>query len=423
MRFNIFRREQPVPIQSSDSAQGESIGGRNFAGEVERADGSRVSPSVSAWYRGVEVRANASSQLRPEVQRLDREGGNFCPYNYGKFKHLNYLMQVRPNDYENAAQMAKRKEILKINDGNAYIYIERDIYGDIYALHLCNSGSYNALSDTYSGTYSPRGHKFSDVPSRDIIHLRNTFTEDGGMRGIPTLRYAARCLNISATNERQSLEVASKGGRFKVLLTQAQERMNAIGGKLNSKQMEDRRQKMLSELYTGDVGVVPYGTDVKNISMNMQDMQLLENRKFSVPEIARFLGVPTSMLMETTNSNYKTSEHATLELFRTLAASIHEEELEYTSKLIGEEGFGVLKIHLCEKPLFRLDLSSQASWNMNRLQTGVATVNELRNEQDMPSIEGGDTLMLSANLKSIDMLLSGSTGNSVQLSGEEGGAA
>ena len=60
---------------------------------------------------------------------------------------------------------------------------------------------------------------------------------------------------------------------------------------------------------------------------------------------------------------------------------------------------------------------------MNRLQTGVATVNELRNEQDMPSIEGGDTLMLSANLKSIDMLLSGSTGNSVQSSGEEGGAA
>ena len=108
---------------------------------------------------------------------------------------------------------------------------------------------------------------------------------------------------------------------------------------------------MLSELYTGDVGVVPYGTDVKNISMNMQDMQLLENRKFSVPEIARFLGVPTTMLMETTNSNYKTSEHATLELFRTLAASIHEEELEYTSKLIGEEGFGVLKIHLEQEPL------------------------------------------------------------------------
>ncbi|MDY4926352.1 MAG: hypothetical protein SO142_03920 [Prevotella sp.] len=41
---------------------------------------------------------------------------------------------------------------------------------------------------------------------------------------------------------------------------------------------------------------------------------------------------------------------------------------------------------------------------MNRLQTGVATVNELRNEQDMPSVEGGDMLLLSANLKSLDML-------------------
>lgn len=404
MKFNIFRRENVVGRQPTDNIPSDTSIGGNFAGEIEHADSRRQSPTVSAWYRGVEIRANAASQLRAEVQRLDRAGGNYCLYNYGDFRHINYLLQVRPNPYENAAQMAKRKELMKIYDGNAYIYVKRDIYGRIDALYLCNSGSYNALDDTYNVTYSPHNYSADKVPSSDIIHLRNTFTEDSGMRGIGTLKFAARALNISATNEKQSLDVASKGGRFKVLLTQAQERMNAIGGKLNTKQMEDRRQKMLSELYSGDVGVVPYGTDVKNISMNMQDMQLLENRRFSVPEVARFLGVPPSMLMDTTNANYKTSEHATLELFRTLSASIHEEELEYTSKLLGEDAFGVMKVHLCEKPLFRLDLASQASWNMNRLQTGVATVNELRNEQDMPSVEGGDMLLLSANLKSFDML-------------------
>lgn len=407
MRFfnlDIQMREGVGGKKEEKPAAEPSVSGGSFEAKIEHAAGFNSAPTVSAWYRGVELRSNAMAQLRMEFQQRDKEGGNFVQCNRGIAKRLNYLLQVRPNDYENAAQMARRKEILRIMKGNAYIYIERDSYDDIKALHLCTSGIYNPVDDSYQITYSPKCTS-KIVPSGDIVHLRNTFTAEDGMYGISTLTYAARALNINATNDKQSLEVAGKGGRLKLLLTQAKERFQAIGGKFSQDQMEKRKRELQEDLYKGDVGVIPYGTEVQQYSMSAADMQILESRKFGVAEIGRFLGLNPQLLGDITNSNYKTAEFITLELYRTLAPLIHEEELEWNSKVLGSELYGVQRFHLCEKPLFRLDLAAQAQWNKNRLETGVATINELRSENDMPTIDNGDKVLVSANLKTIEMLM------------------
>lgn len=400
------RREVGGQSQANEATEtAGSVTGGSFEAKIEHAGGFTTAPTVSAWYRGVELRANAMAQLRMEFQQRDKVGGNFVQYERGEqARRLNYLLQVRPNDYENAAQMARRKEILRIMRGNAYIYIERDSFDEIKALHLCTDGSYNELDDTYNITYSPRSITRT-VPASEVIHLRNTFTTPDGMQGISTLSYAARALNINATNDKQALEVAGKGGRLKLLLTQAKEKFQAIGGKFNQDQMEKRKQQLQEDLYKGDVGVIPFGTEVQQYSMSAADMQILESRKFGVAEIGRFLGLNPQLLGDITNSNYKTAEFISLELYRTLAPSIHEEEMEWNGKVLGAKLYGVQRFHLCEKPLFRLDLAAQAQWNKNRLETGVATVNELRAENDMPTVENGDMVMLSANLKTIEMLM------------------
>lgn len=419
--LDIQMREGVGSKSRKEAAAEPSVAGGSFEAKIEHASGFNTSPTVSAWYRGVELRANAMAQLRLEFQQRDKKGGNFVQYERGPVaKKLNYLLQVRPNDYENASQMARRKEILRIMKGNAYIYIERDIDDEIKAIHLCSNGSYNQSNDTYNIVYTPKGI-CKTVSSCDIIHLRNTFTSEDGMTGISTLSYASRALNINATNDKQALEIAGKGGRLKLLLTQAKEKFQAIGGKLSQDQMEKRKNELQEDLLKGDVGVIPYGTDVKEYSMNAADMQILESRKFGVAEIGRFLGLNPQLLGDITNSNYKTAEFITLELYRTLAPLIHEEEMEWNSKVLGAELYGVQRFHLCEKPLFRLDLAAQAQWNKNRLETGVATINELRAENDMPTVSNGDKVLVSANLKTIEMLMK--EGQTTTISGEEGGAA
>lgn len=429
--FNPFQQRESAatkPQAKEAVADTGSVAGGSFEAKIEHAGGFNSAPTVSAWYRGVELRANAMAQLRMEFQQRDRRGHNYTQSDKDPLaKRLNYLLQVRPNYYENAAQMARRKEILRIMKGNAYIYIERDAMDEIKALHLCNEAAYDVQSDTYNIIYSPRNIS-RVVSSSEIVHLRNTFTSPDGLVGISTLSYAARALNINATNDKQALEVAAKGGRLKLLLTQAKERFQAIGGKMNQKQMDDRKRQLQDDLYKGDVGVIPFGTEVQQYSMSAADMQILESRRFGVAEIGRFLGLNPQLLGDITNSNYKTAEFITLELYRTLAPLIHEEECEWNAKVLGTELYGVQRFHLCEKPLFRLDLAAQAQWNKNRLETGVATINELRAENDQPTIKDGDKILVSANLKTIEMLLkegtpSGSPAPGAGAEGEEGGAS
>jgi hypothetical protein len=56
-------------------------------------------------------------------------------------------------------------------------------------------------------------------------------------------------------------------------------------------------------------------------------------------------------------------------------------------------------------PLRRLDAKGQAEIDKIHLETGVNTVNELRNQYDLPAIKDGDEPMASANLMTLKALM------------------
>ena len=53
---------------------------------------------------------------------------------------------------------------------------------------------------------------------------------------------------------------------------------------------------------------------------------------------------------------------------------------------------------------FCFDLESRGKYWKQVIETGLYTVNELRREENKPDVEGGDTVLVSANLKSITNL-------------------
>ena len=62
---------------------------------------------------------------------------------------------------------------------------------------------------------------------------------------------------------------------------------------------------------------------------------------------------------------------------------------ELNAKLLTPFDFGQRRFHVCEQPLLRLDMKSQADIDLKRLQTGWSP-NEIRGQYDMPAVEGGD---------------------------------
>ena len=107
---------------------------------------------------------------------------------------------------------------------------------------------------------------------------------------------------------------------------------------------------------------------------------------------------PRPLLMLDTNSHYNDYTNATMEyLQRTIAPLARELEDLFDAKFLTYLDFGKRRFHMCELPLLRMDLEKQAKVDQLRLQMGW-TVNEIRNQYDMPAIEKGDTPYVSTNL-------------------------
>jgi HK97 family phage portal protein len=165
-------------------------------------------------------------------------------------------------------------------------------------------------------------------------------------------------------------------------------------------------RKFEGDWQSNDVVLLDNVMDPTIISQTAQQLQLLENRGFQVSDLARILGVPRIMMMEDAGSSYKMPEHATQEfMLRTIQPRIREWEDEMNAKLLTADDWGKRRIHVCELPLRRLDAKGQAEIDKIHLETGVNTVNELRNQYDLPSIADGDEPMASANLMTLKALM------------------
>ena len=359
---------------------------------------------IGAYYRALSLRAMTFGQLVPEYQKCDKKGGgNFVPDNYGNAKELNWLLQVRPNPLMTSVKLLENLRLQAIQQGNGVAYIERNAIGDIKAIWLCTSAALDIVTNTYAISYKSIGgdKALNGVPASDVLHLRNTFSYDGGLTGVPTLVYMRDALTLDATNMRLQTENAAKGGRVKMLLTQGDQKSLGAVGKYKKSQMMSAKQQ-LQESIGDDVVVVPWETSVTPMSMTATEMDILSSRTFTIGEVSRFMGVPKILLGDASNSSYKTPEAALQEFYKfTIQPEIREFEDEANYKILSSGDWGVHRIHLCERDLMRLDPMAQAQLNEKLLGIGVKTINEIRREYDQPTISGGDDAFVTVQAQKV----------------------
>lgn len=404
--WRLFRREQTatpgVPSTTDPNAQeNQQPKGANWEANIVRPIG-RASLLIPAWYRGVTLLMQTMGQMVTQWQKRNQEGGNFIEDRYGIGRKINYLLQVRPNPLMTASQMQEQIVYRQIYWGNAYVYIERDEYGDPAYLWLCTGGGYDPITNTYNVTFN-REHgpqTIMSVPAQDVIHFKNVIMTDSMYMGRPVIEFAMQALSIAATADDQTLKDVAKGGKYKVLIQEQKSTNNTMGllGRANQNELRKATQQFSEDWVANDVVMLDNVADAKLLSQTAQQLQLLEQRGFEVADLARILGIPRLMMMEEAGSAYKMPEHATQEfLLRTIQPRIREWEDELNSKLLREEDFGRRRIHVCELALRRLDAKGQAEIDKMHMETGWS-VNEIRALYDLPAIEGGDLHYVSTNL-------------------------
>ena len=409
----VMVREAPSPTSTQKPSNGKKqpTKGGSFEERIVSARKPQTALTVSAVYRATELRAKTIGQMPVQYQQKDNEKGNFLPWMYGLGKRMNYLLQEEPNPLMSGPALWEQVTINRLMWGNGFVYIERDVFGDPVHLWLAECGGFDWGNNTYNITYMTNYGPMMkvNVKPQDIMHFPNTFRFDDGIWGKSTLRYAAETLSLIKTEKAQSLETAAKGGRVKLIIGEekpASTQGTLASGLLSKDAMNDYADEINDRIYQKDV-VAMRGLDkIQNISMSAQDMQLIEQLNLGLDDVARFWAVPRPLLMLDTNSHYNDYSNATMEfLSRTIGPDKTDMEKEIARKLLGVKYYGVRRIHICDKPLLAMDPERQAKVAKMQLEAGIKTVNELRAEHDMPTVENGDEPMASANLLTLKALL------------------
>lgn len=403
--FRLFQRREVSQPSSGEEAPKQ---GGNWQANVVRPFG-RGSLLIPTWNRCVCLLMQTMGQMVVQYQSRNKDGGNYVENLWGPNGAFNYLLQKRPNPIMTASQMQEQIEFRKIYFGNAYVYI--DYWGGDFpvALWLCTQANYDYMRNVYTSIQysSDRGQIVrQNVPAENVLHFKNVYMSDDFYTGIPTIEYAFKTLTIAATGDDQALQDMAKGGKHKVLIQEQQSPTLGTRGRANRQELRDMKEEFTKDWMSNDVAILDNVADAKIISQTAQQLQLLEQRGYSDEAICRLMGVPKIMAMIGDGGSYKMPEHATQEfLLRTIQPRIREHEDEYNTKLLSMEDFGKRRIHVCEMALRRLDPKGQAEIDKLRLEAGTATVNELRKQYDMPTVENGDEPMASANLLTLKALI------------------
>jgi HK97 family phage portal protein len=285
--------------------------------------------------------------------------------------------------------------------GNAYIVPQYDAASmDISRLILCSPGSvaHDTLNDTYTVTDTVNGLT-GTYAENEIIHIKN-YTRDG-KHGLSTLAFARSAVEIAKAGDIETLNRFENGGNVRGIVSND---TSVRGfGEYQDNELKKTATDLDERFRTGArIVSLPGQVQFSALSINSTDMQFLETRKFTVREICRFFNVPPQLVYDTTAENYKNAEMANVAfLNNSLNTILRKIEVELLRKLVPFALYGKRKILFDRRSLYACDLDSKVKYQAQTIAAGIYTVNEWRKEENRQPVEGGDTVLISANLRKL----------------------
>ena len=286
--------------------------------------------------------------------------------------------------------------------GNSYWLItDRDNLGfpkQVYNLHpdyvkIERKDGY--ICYTYDGKNLYK--KYSSLtPDGEVIHIKNF--EQGSDYGLSPIEAGAEAIGISLASEEFAGKFFSNGavmsGVIEMESTPSEEALRVLKQSFNRKHQGSKKAH--------NIGILTENAKWKPISINHQQMQFLETRKFNKIEVCGLFRVPPYLigdLSETTKLGSSIEEQNRVFYELTLLPYINRIEQAMTMMLPRGQ-FARIDV----SGLLRASISQRYNaYNLGR-NAGFLSVNEIRAKEDLPPLdeEIGNTYLQNLNQTSIE---------------------
>lgn len=342
---------------------------------------------MSTVYSCVRLLADTVSSL--PVGAYVRRGRNRLPYATVYGDQPNWVS--KPNRETTRLEFYEQIVTSFKLEGNAYILIVRNDQGDVEELYVIDPRNvrierlapneplvyFVKVKDT-QGIYEQR------LSDKDVLHIPD-FRLPGQRYGLSPI---AACRTTIASAMAADVYAASyfgnaanPGGVIEVPTELTQEQASDIGRDWNITHTGPYR--------AGKIGILSGGASFKPLTINAQDAQLLDTRRFSVEEIARIFRVPLSLLGHPVAGamSFASVEAQNLSFVQHSLRPILE-RIEQSLSTLLPEADGFIRFNL--DALLRGTTIERYDAYTKGLREGFLSLNDVHAYEDMAPIESGD---------------------------------
>lgn len=284
--------------------------------------------------------------------------------------------------------------------GNAYARLVRNDLGEVIEMWPLASDQVEVdvlVDKTIVYKYQYEG-QVAVYDEKSILHWRD---KGNGIVGMSRLDYMRSSVGVAISAQNHTADVYNKSGKrpgvFMIDKLLTADQRTAIRN----------NYKGLTEGSDDDLLVLEAGAKFEPLSLTPADLQLLDTRKFSVEDIARWFGISSVMINDTNKTTtWGTGIGQLIEGFykfrlRPMLESL-EQCLERRVLTAGQRETYSVEFSL--DAILRGSLADRLDAGAKGVQNGLYTRNEWRQLENLPKMEGGDLLTAQVNLAPVDQL-------------------
>jgi HK97 family phage portal protein len=358
---------------------------------------SRGTMALTAAWGSVRLLADVVSGFPADA--FVRSGGVRRPYRPGGQKPSWMTVPIPDEPGYTFNQLISECIVSLYTDGNSFLYCPVDENGEVLEVRAVDPRRVTIFREGREVKYRVQQGATTDfvVYGQDtMIHIP-LLTMPGELRGINPVEQLRRTLGLATTIEESAASLFGSASMPSGIIE--------VPHDLTKDQAESLKAGWIrhhtgTNMYTP--GVLTGGSKFVPTAFNPEDTQLLASRSFSTEEIARIFRVPPVLIGVTTPGamSYSSVEQQNLAFTQyTLKPLCEVLERQLSNLLMPPEAF----IRFNMDSILRGTPQSRAEVQRIGLQEGWSSVNDIRRQEDLPPIEGGDTYRMPLNEAAADM--------------------
>ena len=305
-------------------------------------------------------------------------------------KHRLYdVFKNSPNATQNIEDYLSVLMVDLLLHGNHFAQKLKNANGQVVGLWRIDPNAiYTTLMVDGSLEYRIQGRVFL---SDTILHLRGLSLD--GIIGLSVLSYASRTFSNAINMDVFSDSYFKNASSPKSLLM-----LDKVLDEKNSKQLKEQLESM-KEKGTGKVLILDGGGKFTPITLNPEEMMLIESKQTSLLDICRWFRVPPSKVYSNINTSYNGIEAESRNFYdNSILPWLVKIEKGLLRQMLSPLELDMFQLKFSADAILRASTADRASYYNSGINAGWLTQNEARGLENYPPMPGGDVLRAPLNL-------------------------